>query len=93
MKKVIVACLALGLCACGSNLNGTYSDARGTFCYTFNSDGKVIMSAMGIESETEYRVEDGKVKIGPPHAAQVFTILDDGSIQGLMGMKLTKKTN
>jgi hypothetical protein len=39
----------------------------------------------------EYRVEDGKVKIGSPQGALVMPILEDGSIQGPMGIKFTKQ--
>ena len=49
------------------------------------------MSMMGVETEMEYKVEDGKVKIGSPQGTLVMAILEDGSIQGPMGMKLTKK--
>jgi hypothetical protein len=91
MKKLSVAVLAIFLSACGSGLDGTYTDSTGIASYTFKSGGKVAMSTMGIETEMQYKVEDGKVKIGSPQGSLVMTILEDGSIQGPMGMKLTKQ--
>ncbi len=91
MKKLSVAVLATFLSACGSGLDGTYTDSTGLGSYTFKSGGKVAVSSMGMETETDYKVEDGKVKIASPKGALVMTILDDGSIQGPMGIKLMKQ--
>ena len=42
-------------------------------------------------SELKYEVDGKKVKIGTPQGGNmIFTLLDDGSIQGLMGVKLYK---
>ena len=65
-------------------------DENGVLSYTFKS-GKVIQSTLGMKSEMDYKVEDGKVKIGPPQGAMVMTILKDGSIEGPMGIKLIKQ--
>lgn len=91
MKKIYAVIFAILLSACGSGLNGTYTDASGIVSYNFKSGGKVAMATMGMETEMDYRVEDGKVKIGSPQGALVMTILEDGSIQGPMGIKLTKQ--
>ncbi len=84
--------LLLSACGSRSKLDGTYSD--GFSSYTFKSNGKVSMSVMGIEREMNYEVDANKIKIGVDpsgNSAFVFTLLDDGSIQGLMGVKLTKQ--
>ncbi|MFZ3036942.1 MAG: hypothetical protein WA112_06665 [Rugosibacter sp.] len=91
MKKICTIIFVILLSACGSGLNGTYTDASGIVSYTFKSGGKVTMATMGLETEMEYRVEDGKVKIGSPQGALVMPILEDGSIQGPMGIKFTKQ--
>jgi len=91
MKKWPAIILVALLSACGSGLKGTYSDENGMFSYTFNSNGKVVVETMGMGTEQEYKVEDGKVKIASPQGTLVMNILDDGSIAGPMGMKLTKK--
>jgi hypothetical protein len=51
------------------------------------------VSNFGVETEAEmeYKVENGKVKIGSPQGTIVMNILEDGSIQGPMGIKFTKK--
>jgi hypothetical protein len=91
MQKICAIILAILLSACGSGLNGTYTDANGMVSYTFKPGGKVAMTTMGMETELDYRVEDGKVKIGSRQGALVMPILEDGSIQGPMGIKLTKQ--
>lgn len=90
MKKIIAVAIAVLLSACGSGLDGTYKDEMGISSYTFKS-GKVIVSAMGVGSEMDYKVEDGKVKIVSPQGTMVMNILQDGSIEGPMGIKLTKQ--
>ncbi|KAF0187519.1 MAG: hypothetical protein FD168_2521 [Desulfobulbaceae bacterium] len=90
MKKIIAVAIAVLLSACGSGLDGTYKDQMGVSSYTFKS-GKVIVSAMGMGSEMDYKVEDGKVKIVSPQGTMVMNILKDGSIEGPMGIKLTKQ--
>jgi len=92
MRFWMALALIVSLTACGSGLNGTYTDASGMVSYTFRPGGKVTMTAMGVETETDYTVEGRKVKIGSPQGALVMTILDDGSIQGPMGMVLTKQS-
>lgn len=95
MKKLLLASvlslsLAL-LAACGAKIDGVYADQMGVTTYTFKS-GKVIISALGVGTEMDYKVEDGKVKILSPQGTMVLDILEDGSIQGPLGMKLHKKT-
>lgn len=92
--QLFLLCTALLLSACGSKskLDGTYSDGASSF--TFKSNGKMTMSTMGMERELNYEVDGNKIKIGVDqsgNSAFVFTLLDDGSIQGLMGAKLTKQ--
>lgn len=90
MKKIIAVAIAVLLSACGAGVDGTYQDQMGVTSYTFKS-GKVILSTMGVETEMDYKVEDGKVKIVSPQGTMVMNLLEDGSIEGPMGMKLTKQ--
>lgn len=91
MKRSILLALALIASACSSGLSGTYADSTGITRYTFSSNGTVTLTAMGVESEMDYVVEDGKVKIGSPQGRLIMTIMDDGSLEGPLGMKLTKQ--
>jgi len=90
MKTIIALAIAVLLSACGPGLDGTYKDEMGITSYSFKS-GKVIVSAMGVGSEMDYKVEDGKVKITSPQGTMVMNILKDGAIEGPMGIKLTKQ--
>ena len=99
MKKLsfALAIIATFLTACASSLDGTYTDPYGITSYTFKSGGKVTVSTsnfgIGVETEAEmeYKVENGKVKIGSPEGAIVMNILEDGSIEGPLGIKFTRK--
>jgi hypothetical protein len=91
MKIPLILGTCLLLSACGSPLEGTYSDEMGVTNYTFKDDDKVYMSVMGTETELDYSVEDGKVKITSPQGNMIFTLNEDGTLQGPMGMKLSKK--
>lgn len=91
MKKILLIAAALALTACGPRLSGTYTDAAGLMSFTFKSGDKVAMTTMGIETELDYKIEDKQVKIGNEKGAMVLTLLDDGSMQGPMGVKLTKR--
>lgn len=93
MKNLFILSACLFLTACGSPVDGTYSDEMGMTSYTFKDDDKVYVSLMGNETELEYEVDDGKVKITGPEGNMVFTLNEDGSLQGPMGMKLSKQTS
>lgn len=90
MKLWIVVILATWLSACGPRIAGTYTDAMGLTSFTFKSGDKVAMTTMGIETVLDYKVEDGKVKIGSDQGAMVLTLLEDGSLQGPLGFTFTK---
>ena len=91
MKKCLVIFCTILLAACGQSLNGTYADASGVVEYTFESGGKVTTKTMGMEAELKYEVDGKKVKFLTPGGALVYTLKDDGSMAGPMGLKLIKK--
>jgi hypothetical protein len=93
-KLFLIPLLAFSalLAACGAKIDGTYADDMGVTSYTFKS-GKVIVSALGMGTEMDYKVEDNKVKITSPQGTMVMDILADGSIQGPLGMTLKKKAD
>jgi major membrane immunogen (membrane-anchored lipoprotein) len=92
MRKFFVICVCLLLTACGSSIDGTYSDEMGMTSYNFKDGSKVYISVMGNETELEYEVDDDKVKINGPDGNIILTLNEDGTLQGPMGMKLSKKT-
>lgn len=91
MRKLMVLAALAALTACGSGLEGTYRDETGMMTYTFKSDGTMYQTVMGTEMEVPYEMDGEKILIGGPEGRMVMTLLDDGSIQGPMGMKLTKR--
>lgn len=90
MKRMLCLIGTVILTGCGGGIDGTYKDAIGMTSYTFDSGGKVTVEAMGTASELEYRVEDGKVKIGSEQGSVVMKIIDEATLEGPMGLTLKK---
>ena len=89
--------IALGLATAatfgcgGSGLRGIYSDRMGAMQYRFKSGGNVSVVVMGIETELKYRVEGRHEKIISSQGNQVLDLLDDGSLEGPLGMKFNRQ--
>jgi hypothetical protein len=90
-KKTMVSVLAASmiLVGCGSRLDGTYSN--GMASYTFKSDGTVVVNTLGAKVEVEYELDGKDVRIKAPNGVMILTLLDDNTIEGPMGIKLTKQ--
>lgn len=85
---LVVLGLALLLAACGSGIEGTWSDDSGLSHYTFGRDGKVVQSTLGIDVEMAYRVDGDEVRLQTPMGTQRLTRLDHDTLSGPMGMRL-----
>jgi len=87
--------LVAGLCllsACSQGISGVYADPAGITRYRFTPAGKVTIEAMGMVQETTY-VREGdtlKVALQREGASLDFTIGQDGSLQGPLGVRLRK---
>lgn len=92
MKYATFLAAIVLLVGCGSKLDGTYTDKNGMFELTFNSNGTVIHNTMGVQVELKYDVDGKKIKIGTPQGSVIYTMLDNGSISGPMGIVLAKKS-
>lgn len=94
MKKLLIIALASLLAACSQGLSGTWSDSMGMVSYTFASDGKVTVQMLGKSQQTQYRREGDTLKVEVPDSngeALEFTLNEDGSLQGPMGVRLQKQ--
>lgn len=93
MKKYLPIVVALCLLsACSQGIKGVYADAMGVTRYSFTSGGKVTIEAMGISQETTYVREGDTLKVALPQkgASLDFTINQDGSLGGPLGIRLEK---
>jgi predicted small secreted protein len=81
---LVVLVIAATLTSCGSRVRGTYSGKDTGFLdkMTFESDGKVELTFMGMTKEGTYVVEDKKVKITNAGETHVLTIDDQGCLDG-----------
>ena len=94
MALIILIFLLQVISACGSpSLEGTYQNKTGTkHEYTFKSDGTVHCVAGFIQADLKYRITKDSVMIYDPDGSteEEWTLMNDGSLVGLLGRKLTK---
>jgi len=92
MRFLSMLLTVLLLAACGQGFSGTYTDELGVQKYTFKNNGKLTISAMGVEQETEFTREGDILRIGKGGpVSMVINIHSDGSLSALGGvMKLRK---
>lgn len=90
MKPRFLVILALGLllAACGSGIEGTWSDDGDLSHYTFGRDGKVVQSTMGIDVKMTYRIVDDQIQLQTPMGVVRMTRLDRDTLCGPMGVRL-----
>ena len=86
---VLSACLLLA--ACGAKMEGTYADPTGLSKYEFEPSGKVYVSLLGVRSEMKYEVDGKHVKITGASSTFVLVKLDDGALEGPLGVKFRKQ--
>jgi len=75
------------LAGCSDGPEGEYSDSAGAVTYKFKPGGKleITMKVLGMVNtvETDFKYDDGKVKIGPSAGPQqVIPVDKDGCLQG-----------
>lgn len=92
MKKLLALLALTLLAACGPKIEGTYADKIGLTEYEFRSGGKVYLRTLGTETELKYSLDGDKVTIELPTGGnQVFTLLENGHLQGPLNISLEKK--
>lgn len=90
-KSILIFTTALLLAACGQKLSGTYVNQMSDAKLTFESSDKVIYDGGFSKIEFSYEVDGKNLKLTSPAGTQIFTLLDDGNIQGPMGLKFKKQ--
>lgn len=72
------ASIVLVLTACGSNVQGTYSDSTGSIRLQLQSGGKALFQAMGGEQECTYSATGNKLHLRCGSDKTDFEIHEDG---------------
>ena len=93
---IAAACATLILAACGSRVEGTYSDPSGSFVLELRSGGKASFTFAGQTAACTYAVNGNQLSLtcGGDAGTEVLTIHDDGSLTGPPGtfMPALRKT-
>jgi hypothetical protein len=74
----------------GGSITGTYADEN--LSYEFTSERVYITAPFVGTSATNYELDGKRILVGVAGQQQVLTILDDGSLQGPMGIVLKKQS-
>jgi hypothetical protein len=80
--------LILLLTGCGQKLEGQYvstGPVAGIVAFDFKDSKTVEMNTMGHRVETQYKIEDGAVKMNIQGQTSVFPIGDDGCLSTTWG--------
>ena len=80
----VLLCLTCAIAACGSGLQGTYSDASGNFVLELKSSSEASFSIITQIVSCSYKVKGEKLTLDCPGDVGkiVLTIHDDGSLTG-----------
>jgi len=80
--------LLLLLAACGSRLEGTYSNSTGLALIELKSGGKATVSLLGQVADCTYTVNGKQLQVTCAGDKAVYRINDDGSLigPGLIGV-------
>jgi hypothetical protein len=77
-----MAALSLALTACGSKVEGTYSNANGLAMLELRSGGKATTTMMGDTHDCTYTVEGKQINVDCNGDKSAFRLNDDGSLTG-----------
>lgn len=79
---VFAVALSLVVIACGSKVEGTYSNANGLAALDLKSGGKATATLMGETASCTYTVANKQINLDCDKDKSVFKINDDGSLTG-----------
>jgi len=75
----------LAVSACGSKIQGTYSDANGAFTLELRSGGEASFTFAGETQACTYKVDGNRIALNCKGDKTLLTIHDDGSLTGPPG--------
>lgn len=90
-RALLVLVVALLLTACSRGLSGTYTDEVGFMSFTFERDGRVVQSTLGLEVEMRYQRDGDRIVIENGMGDFVFTRIDADTLEGPLGMRLRRQ--
>lgn len=82
LRRALIAIFLLSLVACGSELEGTYSDRSGALQLEFRSGGEVRQQVMGMTMMGTYEMGDDEVIVNVNDRRIVFRQEDDRLTSG-----------
>ncbi len=91
LRRVLVTGLAV-LAACGSKLNGTYSNSSGIVMLELKSGGKATMGVGGETRDCSYAEEGKQVRLTCAGDRIALRVNDDGSLWAPGFVGLMKKS-
>lgn len=90
-RIVAVLLLTLLLAACARELEGTYTDDVEFMSFTFHPEGRVVQSTLGVEVEMRYEDNGETILIKGPTADMELRRIDEQTLEGPLGMRLTRR--
>jgi len=89
VRALYLAFILMLLAGCGQSFSGDYQDAVG-ITYSFQKEGRVTVTAFGVERIFAFTREGDTLKIGEEGTRIILNILDDGSLksEGLTAIHL-----
>jgi len=91
LRLFVATAAAVLLTGCSEGFSGSYQDEMGVSTYSFNSNGKVVVSAMGTEKTFEFKRDDKTLRLQDGNQSMVLTIVDEDTLKGMNGMLTMKK--
>ncbi len=88
-RMLALLVVALLLTGCGRDLEGTYADDVDFMSFTFHPDGRVVQSTFGVEVEMLYEHDGETILVKGPAADMELRRIDDRTLEGPFGMRLT----
>jgi hypothetical protein len=77
---IVAGCMSFVLMACGSSVQGVYTDTTGAYRLALQSGGKASFQAGGAEQDCTYTVSGKKLHLKCGSDTTDFDIHDDGAL-------------